>query len=130
MDMTSWVAIVGGSFAIGLINWWFLLSRRPASSAAIEGRVQVMPIAVAGGYEPADIRVRSGTRVRLLFDRRETSPCSEEVVLPDFGIQRLLPAGQTTAVEFLPEKPGVHEFTCGMRMLRGTITVESAEGAR
>lgn len=130
MDMTSWVAIAAGTLAIGLINWWFLLSRRPAKSAALEGRVQVMPIAVAGGYEPADIRVRSGVPVRLLFDRRETSPCSEEVVLPDFRIQRFLPAGQTTAVEFLPEKPGVHEFTCGMRMLRGTITVESGEGVR
>lgn len=130
MDMTSWMAIAGGSLAIGLINWWFLLSQRSTASAATDGRVQVIPILVAGGYEPADIRVRSGSPVRLLFERRETSPCSEAVVLPDFGVQRFLPAGQTTAVEFLPEKPGVHEFTCGMRMLRGTITVESAEGAR
>ena len=62
--------------------------------------------------------------MRLTFDRQETSGCSEEVVLGDFGIRKFLPAHQQTAVEFTPEKTGTYEFTCGMSMLRGKIVVE------
>jgi plastocyanin domain-containing protein len=130
METTSWLAIAGGGLAIAWINWWFLLSRPTAARAATEGGIQVVPIVVAGGYEPADIRLRSGVPTRLLFDRRETTPCSEEIVLPDFGLERALPAHRTTAVEFVPERPGTYEFTCGMRMLRGRITVEAPEGTR
>lgn len=130
METTDWLAVGIGLVAIGWINWWFLLARRKPVSAVTAGGVQEVPIVVAGGYDPAEIRVRAGTPVRLLFDRRETSPCSEEVVLPDFGLERFLPAHRTTAVEFLPERPGTYEFTCGMRMLRGRLTVEAAEGER
>ena len=79
---------------------------------------------VRGGYEPATIRVRAGAPVRLLFDRQETSGCSEEVVFGDFGIRRFLPAHQTTAVDVTPASPGTYEFTCGMSMLRGRLVAE------
>jgi plastocyanin domain-containing protein len=62
--------------------------------------------------------------VRLVFDRQETSSCSEEVVIPDFGIRRFLPAHQKTAVEIDPREAGTFEFTCGMGMLRGKLIVE------
>lgn len=88
------------------------------------GGVQEVSIAVHGGYDPSHVRVRRGTPVRLIFDRQETSGCSEEVVLPDFGIKRFLPAHQKTVIEFTPERAGTHEFTCGMSMLRGRLTVE------
>ena len=56
--------------------------------------------------------------MRLLFDRRDTSSCSEEVAA---GLRdEAFPAGQpTTLVEFVPTKAGTFEFTCGMGMLRG-----------
>ena len=85
-------------------------------------------VLVDGGYQPSDIRVTAGTPVRLLFNRRDTSSCSEEVVLPDFGMKRFLPANRTTLVEFVPTRAGTFEFTCGMGMLRGRITVTSPEG--
>jgi plastocyanin domain-containing protein len=70
------------------------------------------------------VRVKAGAPVRLVFDRQETSGCSEEVVIPEFGIRRFLPAHDRTPVEFTPERPGSYEFTCGMGMLRGRITVD------
>jgi plastocyanin domain-containing protein len=63
--------------------------------------------------------------VRLVFDRRETSGCSEEVVFADFGIRRFLPAYQQTPVEVTPPTPGTYEFTCGMGMLRGRLIAEA-----
>lgn len=105
----------------------FFLARREVVDAVATNGVQQVPVVVQGGYQPADLRVRAGAPVRLLFERRETSSCSEEVVVPDLGIKRFLPAGRTTAVDFVPPRPGTFEFTCGMGMLRGRITVEPAE---
>jgi plastocyanin domain-containing protein len=124
------LVIVGGVAAIVWVNWYFFFAGRQAAEAAVgAGGVQEVRIRVAGGYDPAHVRVKRGVPVRLVFDRQEAAGCSEEVVLPDFGIRRYLPAHEQTAVEFTPEKPGRYGFTCGMSMLRGGVTVED-EGVR
>jgi plastocyanin domain-containing protein len=38
-------------------------------------------------------------------------------------VRRFLPTGQVTPIEFTPDKPGTHEFACGMGMVRGKLTV-------
>ncbi|HEX2642974.1 MAG TPA: cupredoxin domain-containing protein [Thermoanaerobaculia bacterium] len=123
MTPQDWIVVLAGAAAIAWVNWYFFLARRPAATAKEAGGVQEVTIAVQGGYDPAEVKVRKGSPVRLVFDRRETSSCSEEVVIPDFGIRRFLPAFQKTAVELTPEKPGTYEFTCGMSMLRGRLVV-------
>jgi plastocyanin domain-containing protein len=130
VSATDLLAIVGGIAAILWVNWYFFFAGRSATDAAVaSGGVQEVEIRVAGGYSPAHVRVRRGVPVRLVFDRQENSGCSEEVVLPEFGIRRYLPPGERTAVEFTPDRPGRYEFTCGMSMLRGSVTVEE-EGMR
>jgi plastocyanin domain-containing protein len=124
MNAMEWAVVLGGILTIAWINWYFFLAGKSSAIAmAGAGGVQEVTIAVRGGYDPADVRVRKGAPVRLVFDRQETSGCSEEVVLPDFGIKRFLPAHQKTTVEFTPERAGTYEFTCGMSMLRGRLTV-------
>jgi plastocyanin domain-containing protein len=125
MSLADWIVIAAGVAAIAWVNWWFFLARRPAATAqAGAGGVQEVTIAVQGGYSPAEVRVHKGTPVRLVFDRQETSGCSEEVVLPDFGIRKFLPAFQKTVVELTPQRAGTFEFTCGMSMLHGRLIVE------
>ncbi len=115
---------LGGLLVIAWINWYFFFAEQASATAVTGvGGVQEVLIAVRGGYDPAAVRVRRGAPVRLVFDRQETSGCSEEVVLPEFGIKRFLPAHQKTTVEFTPERAGTYEFTCGMGMLRGQLTV-------
>ena len=80
-------------------------------------------IEVDNGYAPAVVRVRAGQPVRLEFHRVDRSSCTEEVVIPDFGIRTFLPTGRTVTVEFTPAAPGEHEFACGMGMVRGRIVV-------
>ena len=125
MSMDRLLVLMGGIAAIVWVNWYFFLARRTVASAAqTSSGVQEILITVAGGYTPASVRVKAGRPVRLIFDRKETNPCSEEVVLPDFGIRRFLPAGQRTAVEFTPAAPGSHTISCGMGMLHGSVIVE------
>jgi plastocyanin domain-containing protein len=86
--------------------------------------VQEVQVTVKGGYSPDVIVVKQGQPVRLDFYRDETSSCSEQIILGDFGIVRDVPAFKTTPVEITPQKAGVFAFTCGMNMLRGKIIVE------
>jgi plastocyanin domain-containing protein len=125
MSLDRILVLVGGLAAIAWVNWYFFLARRTSASAVITGSgTQEIQIIVAGGYTPDLVRVKAGRPVRLVFDRRETNPCSDEIVVPDFGIRRFLPPGARTAVEFTPQGPGSHEFTCGMGMLHGKVIAE------
>jgi plastocyanin domain-containing protein len=125
MNPSDWMVIIAGVAAMAWVNWYFFLADRGvATAAAVGGGAQEVTVVVRGGYTPGAVHVRKGTPVRLVFDRQETSGCSEEVVIPDFGIRRYLPANQKTAVELTPDRAGTYEFTCGMGMLRGQLTVE------
>jgi plastocyanin domain-containing protein len=123
--MFNLLILAAGIAAIVLVNWYFFMAPRAAVAArASANGSQEVRITVEGGYSPAVIRVRQGTPVRLVFDRKEKSPCSDEVVISDFGIRRFLKPFEQTVVEFTPAKPGSYGFTCGMSMLRGQIEVE------
>lgn len=125
MSTADLLVVAGGVAAIAWVNWYFFLGGRSSASAALAGGgVQEVTIGVRGGYDPATVRLKRGVPARLVFDRQETSPCSEEVVIPAFGIRRFLPAHRKTSVELTPESTGTYEFTCGMSMLRGSLTVE------
>jgi plastocyanin domain-containing protein len=126
MTTAQVVVTLLGVLSILWINYYFFLADRGTAIAAVspERGPQRIEIEVKGGYSPAVVRVRAGRKVRLEFRREETSGCTEEVVVPAFGIRTFLPAHQTTPVEFMPEKPGSYEFTCGMGMVRGRIIVE------
>jgi plastocyanin domain-containing protein len=118
-----------GAGAIAWIYWYFFAAGRVAVAASADGAgSQRVRIEVKGGYDPAVIRVRAGSPVRLEFYRDETNPCTEEVVLPDFGIRTFLPAHRTTAVSFTPGE-GRYEFACGMGMVHGTIIAETDDRA-
>ena len=125
---SDWIVIAVGIAAIGWVNWYFFVAGRSPGSAvsimpATEG-LQEQVITVDGGYSPAVIRVKAGRPVRLVFDRRDTGSCSEEVVFPEFGIRRFLPTGRKTVVEVTPTRAGRYDFTCGMSMLRGALVAE------
>jgi plastocyanin domain-containing protein len=125
----DWIVILAGAAAIAAVNWYFFVAGRAPALAAqgvpSDGGSTEQVITVDGGYSPAVIRVRAGRPVRLVFDRRDTGSCSEEVVFPDFGVRRFLPTGKKTVVEITPPRAGQYEFTCGMGMLRGALIVEA-----
>ena len=125
MGGSDWLVLIAGAGAIIWVNWYFLFATRAAVTAAATKGTQELTVVVKGGYDPGVIRLKRGIPARLVFDRQETSSCSEEIVIPAFGIRRFLPAFARTSVEFTPTATGRFEITCGMSMLHGTLVVES-----
>ena len=124
MSGTDWLVALAGLAAIAWVNWYFFFAERRAVAAAATGGTQEVEIEVKGGYDPGVIRLKRGVPARLVFNRQETSSCSEEVVLPAFGIRRFLPPFKRTPVELTPRESGTFEITCGMSMLHGKLVVE------
>lgn len=137
MHATDWIVTLTALAGIGWVNWYFFLAERgsaqavPASAAmdasersSAGSAMQSATITVHGGYAPSTIRVRAGQPVSLVFDRQETSSCSEEIVFPDFGLRKFLPAHERTTITVTPPSPGTYEFSCGMSMLHGRLIAE------
>ncbi|MGG6297791.1 cupredoxin domain-containing protein [Leptolyngbya sp. AN02str] len=122
------IVTVGGLGFIGLELWWFLYSKPKPRQATTQGGIQEVTVTVDGGYEPSQITVQVGQLVRLNFDRQDPSSCLEEVRFPEFRIAQELPLNQVTPIEFIPQKTGRYEFTCGMNMFRGVVEVQPASG--
>ena len=124
MSTTQIIVTLAGFGLIGWIVWYFWLWKGESISAqASASGAQVVDVTVKGGYQPASIIAKAGQPLRLNFTRRESTPCGEEVVLPDFGKRAHLPENRTVPVEIVPEQPGEYEFTCGMNMYRGKLIV-------
>ena len=124
MQAIDWLVVTGGVVTILWVNWYFFAAPSTAIAASV-GRTgaQDVTITVQGGYTPSVINATAGTPLRIVFDRKETSGCSEEVTIPAFGIRAFLKANAKTTVEITPTTAGTYEFTCGMGMLRGRIVV-------
>ncbi|MFD3928320.1 heavy metal translocating P-type ATPase [Streptomyces sp. NPDC058614] len=119
--------LVGAVALIAFLAWYFFGPKKSRQAELIDG-VQEIGITVKGGYSPDLIQVRQGIPVRLVFDRQEGGDCTSRVVFPDFALAASLPAFETTAVEFTPDRSGRFGFACGMNMVHGTLLVEPSDG--
>ncbi|HYI06629.1 MAG TPA: cupredoxin domain-containing protein [Reyranella sp.] len=121
MAPLDWAIALAAIALIAFVNWFFLGKRGAVAAAASQpGGVVDVTVVVEGGYTPSTIEVPAGSRVRLTLDRREDNPCSDELVIPDFGVRQSLPAFAKTVTEFTATA-GRHDFSCGMGMLHGAI---------
>ena len=125
MDTSEIIVLAGGAALVGFVIWFFFMSERERGLArADDTGVQRIKVTVKGGYSPDVIVLKKGVPAELEFYRDEASSCSEEIVFPDFGVSRRLPAFETTRVRLTPERAGEFTYTCGMSMMRGKLIVE------
>jgi plastocyanin domain-containing protein len=124
MSVSEIAVTLSGVALIAWVNWYFFKAGRKATSAEARKGASEVTITVRGGYSPSTIQSAAGQPLRLIFDRQETSGCSEEVVFPDFEIRRFLPPHEKTTIELPAREPGTYEFTCGMSMLRGRVIIQ------
>lgn len=118
-------AIAAGVALLAGIQVFFFGKKGSRARAARPdpARGGAVTIRVEGGYDPDTVIAPRGKPLRLLFDRREDSPCSDEIVFPDFGIRRRLPAHAVSEIVITPDRAGEFPFSCGMNMLHGKIVV-------
>ncbi|MEK6550224.1 MAG: cupredoxin domain-containing protein [Pseudomonadota bacterium] len=121
--MTVWLVNLAGLAVIAFIVWWFWLSR-PALKKVASGVIDI--VVDHGVYTPARIEVSAGKPVTLRFLRQDASPCAEKVVFDSLGISEDLPLNKPREVRLPPLPSGELEFTCQMRMYRGTLVVAAA----
>ncbi len=122
--MTAWLVNVAGLALLVLIVWWFWFSR-PVSKKATGDVIDIL--VDHGVYTPARIEVPAGKSVTLRFLRRDASPCAEKVVFDALGISEELPLGEPREVRLPPLARAEIEFTCQMRMYRGTLVIADTQ---
>lgn len=94
------------------------------ATAAIEGGIQRIAVDSSQGYyAPNVIRLAAGVPAEITFG--QSRGCFAQVMSDDLGFFADLTGGPVT-VRIDPEglQPGTYEFSCGMRMVFGTIVVE------
>jgi cytochrome c oxidase subunit 2 len=78
-------------------------------------------------FDPAEIRVKKGEKVRLVITSTDVT---HGFSLPTFNVSATLQPGVATTVEFTPDKTGSFPFFCsvfcgsGHANMRGTLVVE------
>jgi plastocyanin domain-containing protein len=118
-------AIIVSILLIIFIVWWFMGKGDTDTRLAIEhDGVQTIEILVDGGYQPRAVELKAGVPAKLIFNRKDPSSCLEEVLLPDFGVSKMLALGEKTEIEIDPNKPGEYRYTCGMQMFSGKVVVK------
>ncbi|WP_269797412.1 heavy metal translocating P-type ATPase [Streptococcus sp. SM5] len=91
--------------------------------ASLENGVQKIRITADKGYHPAHIQLQKGIPAEITFHRVTPSNCYKEVLFEEEGILEPIGVDEEKVIRFTPQDLGEHEFSCGMKMQKGTYTV-------
>jgi plastocyanin domain-containing protein len=77
------------------------------------------------GYSPVRLRAKAGQALTLNLVTKSTYSCARDFVIPDLGVEELLPENGTVPISIPPQKAGtILRFTCSMGMYTGQIVFE------
>lgn len=91
--------------------------------ASLENGVQKIRITADKGYHPAHIQLQKGIPAEITFHRITPSNCYKEILFEEEDILEPIGVDEEKTVRFTPQELGEHEFSCGMKMQKGTYTV-------
>ena len=91
--------------------------------ANLENGVQKIRITADKGYHPAHIQLQKGIPAEITFHRVTPSNCYKEILFEEEGILEPIAQDEEKVIRFTPQDLGEHEFSCGMKMQKGTYTV-------
>lgn len=74
-------------------------------------------------YEPGTLSIPADRPVRIIVDRQEDNVCSDELVLPQLGVQQKLEPFGETVVDVPASAAGSYTMTCQMGMMSGQLQV-------
>lgn len=91
--------------------------------ASIENGVQKIRITAEKGYHPAHIQLQKRIPAEITFHRVTPSNCYKEILFEEEGILEPIAQDEEKVIRFTPQDLGEHEFSCGMKMQKGTYIV-------
>ena len=91
--------------------------------ASLENGVQKIHITADKGYHPAHIQLQKGIPAEITFHRVTPSNCYKEILFEEEGILEPIAQDEEKVIRFTPQDLGEYEFSCGMKMQKGTYTV-------
>lgn len=100
-----------------------------APSVKATGETQTVKLVVNDGlYEPREVRVKAGTKLRIETDPSGFVGCMTTFIVDGYNIRKRI-SGNDNVVEFVADKPGTFSMHCPMGMGDGKIIVEDATGS-
>lgn len=91
--------------------------------ASLENGVQKIRITADKGYHPAHIQLQKGIPAEITFHRITPSNCYKEILFEEEDILDPIGVDEEKTIRFTPQELGEHEFSCGMKMQKGSYTV-------
>jgi plastocyanin domain-containing protein len=112
---------IAGLALIALIVWWFWLYKPKEAEL---GENDLVITVENGTYSPSRIKVPTGEPVEIKFIRKDQSPCSETLLIPELQISDTLQLNKLKTIQLPALAAGEYAFHCQMQMYRGQITVK------
>lgn len=91
------------------------------------GRQTVLVSAVTGAYQPANLQVATGLPTTLIVRSHRAKGCVRAFVIPDLGVEKILPVSGDTAIDLGVLKPGQLAYSCSMGMYTGRLTITESK---
>jgi plastocyanin domain-containing protein len=107
-------------------------SGQPAASLAVaaDGVVEIPLVIENTRFVPAEVSIPADRPVRLVVDRREANPCSDQLAVPALGVLEDLAPNGVTRVDLPAAKAGAYTLTCGMGMMSGRIVAGQSQAQK
>ncbi|MGW5852209.1 cupredoxin domain-containing protein [Streptomyces sp. NPDC055254] len=122
------VALWTAGSGLRLGGWWptpasaALAATAPAETVVVANGTQTITVqARTNSYPPTSITAAAGVPTKLVVVTRGTNGCVRSFVVPDRGVQEILPVTGEKAIDLATPEPGTVAFTCGMGMYGGEI---------
>ena len=87
-------------------------------------KVQKVNVTVAGGYDPAVVKLEKGIPAELTFTRTNAQGCLDVVHSKTMNFEKQLPLNVAQTVSVSTDKTGEFEFSCGMDMFSGKVVIQ------
>lgn len=97
---------------------------KQTKASARHAAARTIEIQVTGEFSPAEIHVKKGEAVNLVFTRTTDRTCATSVQIPALGVNEDLPLDKPVTVALKPAKAGKYRYSCGMDMIAGTLVVD------
>ncbi|OZM70685.1 hypothetical protein CFN78_23715 [Amycolatopsis antarctica] len=94
-----------------------------AATSTVDGQQTVSITARTGSYSPANVHARPGTPTTLVVRSEAAQGCVRSFIIPGHDIDEVLPVNGETRIELGVLQPGRLDYSCGMGMYTGTITI-------